>query len=175
MKYFSWLIYSVFLFSTMSCSEKKEDEVNKVLLCAMDNLLTDSEFRYFLIGGKNYVAWVPDGYRNSDSVDVDGKSVAWRSMDSVEVCPSFVDAINIRFPEEHKLQLVSQAENERILRSNKNFPYSCWYFGGMRKYKNKYYLKGGFAVSTKAGIGADFIIEIKNNKCHVIEYHPAIL
>src|SRR5690606_10668763 len=160
-------LLSAFVFWSSSCTRKNQEEVNQVLLCALDALMTDYEFRHYLIGGDNYIAWVHDGYVVPDSINkIDGR-MAWNSIEYIDVDDSYIEVLNNRFPEGHKLQMIKQQENEDILRNKNTGKLSTWFFGGMKKYKNRYYLKGGFAKTTKWGIGASFEIEIIDGKCHI--------
>jgi hypothetical protein len=169
-------MYSVlFIFFLSSCTISDKKEIDAVFLCALDKLMADYEFRDYLIGGSNYIAWVPDGYMVKDSVKTENGRIAWNTLKHIEVDKSFINGLNIRFPEGHKLNLVSQHENEDLLRNNSHQRFSSWFFGGLKKHNNRYYLNGGFAVTPKAGIGAFFIIEVENGKCNVLEYAPAIM
>jgi len=171
--FYSTIIFVILLYS--SCISKNQEEINKVLLCALDKLMSDNEYRDYLIRGENYIAWVRDGYIVPDSVVTEDGKVKWSSLEYINVNKSYLKVLNSRFPKGHELMLITQQENENIMKNKKNGRFSCWYFGGLKRYKNRYYLTGGFAVSSKAGIGATFIIESINGDFHVIDYAPAIL
>ena len=161
------------LFCQIGCYKSK-NEVNQVLLCGLDRLLIDQEFRYYLIGGDNYIFYLPNGLSLNDSLTINNNRVAKDELYQPLLDSSFIEKLNERFPEGHKLKLVSQDENETLLRTVDDQPKSCWYFSGLRQYKNKYYFDGGFAVSPKLGIGASFTIEMINGKCKILEYNPSI-
>lgn len=168
---FSIIIYSVFL---ISCKTNSITD-DQVILCAFEKLMTDKEFQSFMKEGKNYIAYLPDGYVVPDSIESINGKISWNTLDKVNIEKSAIKKLNSLFPSNAQLKWVSSDEGEKIIRENVTEQRCYWFFGGVKRYKNQYFLECGYAISSKSGIGAKLIIEIENNGCNVISYHPAIM
>jgi hypothetical protein len=170
------LISYLFSFTIIMVSCKTDISNNdQIIVCAFQKIMADHEFQSFMKDGKNYLAYLPDGYVAPDSIEsIDGK-ISWNTLDKVKIEKSVIKKLNSLFPSNAPLKWVSSDEGEKLIRENTSEQRCYWFFGGVRKYKNQYFLECGYAISSKSGIGAKLVIEIDDNVCNIFSYHPAIM
>ncbi len=167
---------SIIVLSVIIYSCKNDSSINnQVILCALLKVMADQEFKSFMIDGKNYLAYLPNGYVIPYSIEsINGKK-SWGDLEIVNIENNVINKLNSLFQPHSKLMWVNPDEGEKLIRENVSEQRCYWFFGGVRKYKNQYFLECGYAISSKSGIGAQLIIEIENNVCNIISYHPAIM
>lgn len=158
-----------------SCT-RYEHDIDHIFLCAMDEMIKDHNFKREWLERESYFSWVPDGYIDNQEYFTNDGNVSWTHLETVDVdVDRLASVINARLGHGQKMTVLSQKEIEHKLRYDREELFCSWFFGALRRKGNRYYLKGGFAVSSREGSGATFVIDVRDDgNCAIIEYHPVI-
>jgi hypothetical protein len=158
-----------------SCKQKNiRSEKNMAIECAIKKLMADTEFSKQLISGQNFIFWKKESYIDYNHISCYNKLTEWSSLPALTPDKKILQSLELNLPKLKNIQWIDSVDYEKTLMENRNKTYCIWSVAGLKNCGNRYFLEAGFMVSSVAGTGAFFIIDIKNNSCEIIEYSPVI-